>query len=151
MPIQYPPSQAFQTPIDPGVMQKLARRRFEQEAQQAASQQSALQQALTQAQIGETQANTKYLGARATATGQPKALSPSQAINKAIFDVIKTLPQEEQNKYLLEHFNRPSSVTNVNLGKPASAAERTSIARGRASVDALDNLKSLFVSLKIYP
>jgi len=39
-------------------------------------------------------------------------------------------------------------MVEISLGKPASSAERTAIAETRASIDALDNLKSLFDSTK---
>lgn len=48
------------------------------------------------------------------------------------------LPPEDRRKALLK------AGIEINLGKPASAAERTAIAETRASIDALDNLKSLF-------
>lgn len=45
----------------------------------------------------------------------------------------------------------PESVTNVNIGKPASAEERKKIAETRASLGALQNLKDLFDSAYVGP
>jgi len=43
---------------------------------------------------------------------------------------------------------RVPGLTPAAAGRPASAAERTAIATGRASIDALDNLKALFDSVQ---
>ena len=39
---------------------------------------------------------------------------------------------------------KPSALVNIEMGKPASAAERTAMATGAASIDTLNNLKTLF-------
>ena len=45
----------------------------------------------------------------------------------------------------------PTSLVNINLGKPASASERTSIAENRAAVDSLNNLNTLFKTSYVGP
>ncbi len=54
----------------------------------------------------------------------------------------KTPEEKASLKKLLEG----GPLVEIGLGKPASASERTAIAETRASIDALDNLKTLFDS-----
>ncbi len=83
-------------------------------------------QQIEAAALGGT-AGAKFLEA-------PKA--PTLTEMKA--EILSNLPPEEKKRFLLK------PEVEINLGKPASAGERTAIAETRASIDALNNLKSLF-------
>ncbi len=63
---------------------------------------------------------------------------------QAIPEPQRTKAQSESLKRLLEG----QAAVQINFGKPASASERTAIAETAASLDSLDNLKSLFRSRK---
>lgn len=52
--------------------------------------------------------------------------------------IIKKLTPQEQKDYML----KPD--TQINLGKPAAASERTAIVQARSSIDSLNNLSDLF-------
>ena len=88
----------------------------------------------------------------------PRIVAIDNAINKTgageAKRSIKTVPDETSStgfrfKDILsgESFDeapKPSSLVKINLPKPISPAERTSIAEGEAAIDSLNNIKSLF-------
>lgn len=86
---------------------------------------------------------------------QSATISPSQQISErklAEIDRLQakadegTITVQEQAK--LDKMLAGAALVEIDLGKPASPAERTAIAETRASIDALDNLKSLFDSIE---
>lgn len=81
-------------------------------------QQAAIAGGLTPAQVGEL--------------GEPPTLTELKA------EVFEKLPPEDKRRILLK------PEVEINLGKPPSPGERTAIAETEASIDALNNLKSLF-------
>lgn len=89
--------------------------------------QMGLEEAVGQARIGDLQ--------------QPKA---REEITKMQLDFLKALPTEKRAEVIEAMVTKP--IASIMMGQPAAAAERTAIAKTRASIDALDNLKTLFDS-----
>jgi len=99
------------------------------------------------------QAQTAYYGAKASQALQPEELQPSQQISQKKLDMINKLQARveagtatEKEKAMLEKMLAGQPMVQIGLGQPASASERQAIAETRASIDALNNLKSLFDS-----
>lgn len=91
------------------------------------------------------------------ARGAPKAITPSQQIAQKQLDRINELEikeregtstTEENTALAILRGEQKAPLVQIDMGKPASAAERTTIAEGRASIDALDNIKTLFDSAR---
>lgn len=94
-------------------------------------------------------------GADATTAGAfLKRLLPEEK-EKAISPSWKTIKDKKSpSGYSYQNLNNPKEVvpnapepraaTEINFGKPASPGERTAIAEGRAQIDALDNMMSLY-------
>ena len=81
-----------------------------------------------------------------------KPLSPSQEISQLKLNKIQefqAIPKEQRTPEQQATLNKMlvgQPLVEIGFGQPASASERTSIAEARASMDALDNLKTLFDS-----
>lgn len=131
-------------PGPPPVFRSQRGRQFQ--AQQAF--QDPLQQALAQSQIGLNQART--IGELT-----PDPLSPSQQVSQEKLNRIRALRTKEESGTIskaeegeLRRLRGGGALVDINLGRPASPTERTAIAETRASIDSLDNLRTLFDSDK---
>ncbi len=100
------------------------------------------------------QAQTEYYKQRAAETGRPPVQTPTQGIAQAKLDLIKKLqtkkdagsitkPESEMLKKMLGGV----SPVHIDIGS-ASPSERTAIAETNASIDALNNLKTLYNNVK---
>jgi hypothetical protein len=91
-----------------------------------------------------------YEKAKTVQALQPKSLSPTQQIaarKLALINRLEAIPSEKRTKGQQAKLDKAligQPLVQIGLGKPASAAERTSIAEARASMDALDNIKNLY-------
>ena len=95
---------------------------------------------------------------RFTPTGQPIASVPAAVKRETETQFraregrrIQAIPPEQRTakeQARLEELFKKGALVEIGFGKPASAAERTKIAETRASIDALDNLKTLFDSVQ---
>jgi hypothetical protein len=84
-----------------------------------------------------------------------RPLQPTQQIAQKKLDQINRLQAKvntgiatEGEKAMLEKMLAGQPMVQIGLGQPASPTERQTIAETRASIDALDNLKSLFDSVQ---
>jgi hypothetical protein len=101
------------------------------------------------------QAQTEYYNARAEAAGLPPQLTPGQQIDTRQLAYLEQLEAKEKAGTLkppeaedLRKMRVGVSPVQITMGQPASPSERTAIAEGRASMDALTNLKTLFDSAR---
>jgi len=84
-------------------------------------------------------------------TGVIVKAAPTETVGSLRADKIKELQEKEKAKTItkvekaeLGKLLIGQPQVSINLGKPASPSERTAIAETRASIDSLNNLKSLF-------
>ncbi len=126
-----------------------------QQMQQLMAQMMMQQQAASQTPITPYQQAGLGIQQQQADTAEQSAgiVSPTQQIAQEKLNRIKLLQEQEADgtitpsaKAELDKLRGGASPVSITMGMPASAAERTAIAGGRASLDALDNLKTLFDS-----
>lgn len=109
----------------------------------------------TQIQLVQKALATGYplgeaLGAARLAPGAPATVSPTQQIagrKLAMINRLEAIPPDKRTKAQQAKLDKMligQPLVEIGFGKPAAAAERTAIAETRASIDSLDNLKTLF-------
>ena len=74
--------------------------------------------------------------------GQPKEKTGADLLNRFKLGELQKMTPEQRMKFFLK------PQVGITMGKPASPGERTKIAETRASIDALNNLKTLYDRLE---
>jgi hypothetical protein len=94
-------------------------------------------------------AETEYLGRK------DQGVTPTEQIGRMKVQRLQELQAKEaegtitdSERTTLNRMLGGGALVDIKMPEPASAAERESIAKGRAAVDSLDNLKMLFDSAK---